>query len=326
MKTVRSAPRHAAGIASLMVGAADPKFLQDFLTVKFSLTRRGAKAIIDGRNVWVNHKCVWIARYALKGGEIVELPAAVIKAAQQNSSTTRQQLPAAHRSPGLNRQSPATKYHIRVLWQNDNYLVCDKPAGMVSCDDEKSVEAVLREQEKMPNLEAVHRLDRDTTGCLMFAKSHVALEAAIEIFRTRKVSKTYHAIVVGKFKYAKTHIDAPLDGDTAITDVSREGVGDDASFLRIKIETGRTNQIRRHLSSIRSPIVGDRVFGLKSVRDRRLMEVPRQMLHASSLELPDPMRSGVRIKVHSPLPADFRSTLRVFGMGKDRSRSGSKSS
>ena len=98
--------------------------------------------------------------------------------------------------------------------------------------------------------------------------------------------------------------------------VTREGAGADASFLRIRIETGRTNQIRKHLASVRAPIVGDRVFGLKSARDPRLMRVPRQMLHASTLTLPDPLSPHDEISVHSPLPADFRATLKLFGMGK----------
>ena len=199
--------------------------------------------------------------------------------------------------------------------ENEHYLVCDKPAGLVSCDDPKSVESILREQEKIPTLEAVHRLDRDTTGCLMFAKRHAALEAAIEMFRTHKVSKVYHAVVVGAFKFAHRLVDTPIDGQEAVSRVTREASSSDASFLRVAIETGRTNQIRRHLASIRFPIMGDRVFGLKNARDPRLMRVPRQMLHASTLTLPDPLSPKDRISVHSPLPADFRKTLRIFGMG-----------
>jgi 23S rRNA pseudouridine1911/1915/1917 synthase len=100
--------------------------------------------------------------------------------------------------------------------------------------------------------------------------------------------------------------------------VSREAVGDDASFLRVRIDTGRTNQIRRHLASIRHPVIGDRVFGIKNARDPRFMAVPRQMLHASTLELPNPLEAHSEIKVHSPLPADFRETLKIFGMGRKR--------
>ena len=305
---MRRAPQHSAGITSLTVLKADPHPLQDFLAARFSLSRRTAKAMIDGRSVWVNRKCVWIARYELKTGDVVEIPSQVVKGAQRQNAGRAAAEPAA---------APASaKRHVRVLWQNDSYLVCDKPAGLVSCDDPKSVEAILRVQEEVPTLEAVHRLDRDTTGCLMFAKNHAALMAAIEVFKGHKVTKVYHAITAGKFRFAHQTIDSELDGQPALSKVAREAVADDASFLRVKIETGRTNQIRRHLASVRAPILGDRVFGLKSARDPRLMQVSRQMLHASTLVLPDPLDPHAEIKVHSPLPADFRQTLKLFGMGK----------
>jgi 23S rRNA pseudouridine1911/1915/1917 synthase len=262
--------------------------------------------MIDGRSVWVNRKCVWIARYSLKTGDLVEVPQNVVKGAMRQGG----------RGTADAVRQNAPRNHVRVLWQDANYLVCDKPSGIVSCDDPKSAESILREQEGVPTLEAVHRLDRDTTGCLMFAKNHAALEAAIEIFKTHKVSKTYHAIVAGRFPYAHQTINAPLDGQDARTDVSREAASVDASFLRVRIETGRTNQIRRHLASVRFPIVGDRVFGLKNVRDPRLMQVPRQMLHSSTLTMENPMSRKEQIRAHSPLPADFRAALRLFGMGK----------
>ena len=301
---MRKAPQHAAGLNSLTVNKPDPKVLQDFLALKFSLSRRTAKAMIDGRSVWVNRKCVWIARFALRTGDLVEIPSQVVKGARKQSG-----------GEDARRETKDVR-HVRVLWSNESYLVCDKPAGLVSCDDPKSVETILREQEKIPTLEAVHRLDRDTTGCLMFAKNHAAFLAAVEVFKTHKVSKVYHAVTTGSFKYAHQVIDSPIDGQPAVSKVTREGASADASFLRIRIETGRTNQIRKHLASVRAPIVGDRVFGLKSARDSRLMRVPRQMLHASTLTLPAPLSPHDEISVHSPLPADFRATLKLFGMGK----------
>lgn len=301
---MRKAPQHAAGLNSLTVNKPDPKVLQDFLALKFSLSRRTAKAMIDGRSVWVNRKCVWIARFALRTGDLVEIPSQVVKGARKQSG-----------GEDARRETKDVR-HVRVLWSNESYLVCDKPAGLVSCDDPKSVETILREQEKIPTLEAVHRLDRDTTGCLMFAKNHAAFLAAVEVFKTHKVSKVYHAVTTGSFKYAHQVIDSPIDGQPAVSKVTREGAGADASFLRIRIETGRTNQIRKHLASVRAPVVGDRVFGLKSARDPRLMRVPRQMLHASTLTLPDPLSPHDEISVHSPLPADFRATLKLFGRGK----------
>lgn len=308
---MRRAPQHAAGIAALTVNKADAKVLLDFLAQKFALSRRAAKAMIDGRSVWVNRTCVWIARYALKTGDLVEVPTAVVKGAQKQSavnSDPRSPIPVPRPQP--------PRRHVRVLWSDDNYLVCDKPAGVVSCDDPKSAEAILRAQEAIPTLVAVHRLDRDTTGCLLFAKSHAAFLAAVEVFKAHRVSKVYHAVAVGRFPHAHQVIDAPLDGEPAVSRVTREGASDDASFLRVRIETGRTNQIRRHLASIRFPIVGDRVFGLKRARDMRLLQVPRQMLHASTLKLPNPLDRHAEIRAHAPLPADFRAALRLFGMGK----------
>ena len=314
---MRKAPQHAAGISALTVGKHDPKVLQDFLALKFALSRRTAKAMIDGRSVWVNRKCVWIARFALRTGDLVEIPSQIVKSARRQCCGDRNVVaPLLARSSRGGDIPVATRRHVRVLWANENYLICDKPAGVVSCDDPKSVETILREQEKVPTLEAVHRLDRDTTGCLLFAKNHAALVAAVDVFKTHKVSKVYHAIAAGSFKFAHQIVDTPLDGQPAVSKVTREQASADASFLRIRIETGRTNQIRRHLASIRSPIIGDRVFGLKNVRDPRLMRVPRQMLHASTLTLPDPLAPHAEIKAHSPLPADFRATLKLFGMGK----------
>lgn len=274
----------------MRVNPGDPRLLQDFIAAKLSLSRRGAKEIIDARRAWVNRKCVWMARARLESGDVVEISNAIPK--------------------------PPVKFHVRVIWSNDNYLVCDKPAGLSSCGETKSVESILRTQENNPDLAAVHRLDRDTTGCLLVAKNRAAMDAAIEIFKTHKVLKIYSAIVAGRFKYAHQKIETPLDGQPAVSVVARESVGDEASFLRVRIETGRTNQIRRHLASVRYPVLGDRVFGLKSARDPRLLRVPRQMLHAATLELPDPMDPRSQIRAHAPLPSDFRAALKLFGMGK----------
>lgn len=314
MRTVRG----NGNIEQLLVGKVDSgKSLQDFLSARCSLSRRAAKAIIDGRSAWVNRKCVWIAHHTLRTGDTVEVPRAVVSAAKRQPGSDRSRETAGGKS-SVDMQHGDTR-HIRVLAETPDYIVADKPAGILSCGDEKSAEMLLRHQLGIPTLEAVHRLDRDTTGCLLFAKTHTAFNAAVEVFKTRSVKKVYAAIVAGKFAHAHEIVDVPLDGKPALSRISREAVSADASFLKVRIETGRTNQIRRHLSSIRYPILGDRIFGLKTARDPRLMTVSRQMLHSASLELPDPMRNvkdGIR--AHSPLPADFRQCLRLFGMGKGK--------
>ncbi len=288
-----------------LVGKPDAgKSLQDFLSAWLGVSRRTAKAVIDGRSAWVNRKCVWIARHTLKAGDIVELSNVALSAARRQAAGPKRAI------------APEARKHVRVLAEFGDFLVVDKPAGLLSADDPRSVEAILREQLHDPAVMAVHRLDRDTTGCLLFARSADAHAAAVEVFKTHLVKKEYRAIVVGRLEHTHVTVDAPLDGLPAVSHVTREAVGEDASFLRVRIETGRTNQIRRHLSSIRHPVIGDRMFGLKSARDPRIMSVSRQMLHATALELPHPTAKGETIKAHSPLPADFRATLRLFGMGK----------
>ena len=302
-----ASPRAAAFLTALTVGRPDSgKPLIDYLAARFGLSRRAAKAIIDGRSVWVNRRCVWIAHHALKTGDVVEVPKGLggLKGVKGSNGVKGPKGPNE------------AKAHVRVLVELKDFVVADKPAGLLSNGGPGSVEAILREQLGEPNLQAVHRLDRDTSGCLLFARSYAAYLAAVEVFKTHRVRKEYRAIVAGKFPYVHQRIDAPLDGQPAVSHVLREVAGPDASFLKVRIDTGRTNQIRRHLASVRFPIVGDRTFGLKHARDPRLMAVPRQMLHAAALELPDPVVKGGTIKAHSPLPADFRATLKLFGMGR----------
>ena len=336
-------PRQPKNLLNRLVVAKPDasKSLQEFLAAKFGLSRRAAKSVIDARSVWVNRRCVWIAHHALKTGDLVEVPCRAVASAKAGSRAAssakagvlQRAAPSARDSGGVLQgarrralspsphacravASAKAGRHVRVLVATPSYIVADKPAGMLSSEDPRSVEAVLREQLSLPQLRAVHRLDRDTSGCLLFAKTEEACLAMVEVFKTHKVSKTYYAIVAGRFPHAHEKIDAPLDDQPAVSFVTREAAREDASFLRVRIETGRTNQIRRHLAGIRFPIVGDRTFGLKSARDPRLMAVPRQMLHAATLSMPDPTIKGAEIKAHSPLPADFRATLRLFGMGK----------
>ncbi len=280
-----------SSVTSFVVSKVEAeKSLQEFLAAKLSLSKRAAKNLMDARSVWVNRKVVWMAHHRLHQGDTVEVPSA-----------------------NKPKNEPPPK--IRVLVEDENYLVVDKPSGLLTVGP-LSVEETLKAQTELPELRAVHRLDRDTTGCLLMAKNAAAFDAAVAVFKTRRVSKIYQAIVVGEFDRSASTVDQELDGERAVSHIQREAVSKDASFLKVRIETGRTHQIRRHLASIRHPVLGDREHGLKFARDPRLMTVPRQMLHASGLELPNPMASGKPIKAHSPLPADFRRCLKLFDMGK----------
>lgn len=270
--------------------------LQDFLANRLRVTKRAAKAMLDARVVWVNRRLVWIARHALRPGDKVAFVVRPGTGARQDKT--------AERRP-----------HIRILWQDDHYLAADKPAGVLT-QGRDSAEELLRAQEGNPAIAAVHRLDRETSGVLLFAKTAEALEAAIALFKTHRVLKQYAAIVAGDVERQASTLTETLDGERAVTHLKRLRATPDASFLSLRIETGRTHQIRRHLAGIRHPVVGDRRYGVKKSDDPRVLSVTRQMLHAQELELPHPLIPGQHIRAHAPLPADFRAALKLFGLGK----------
>ncbi len=270
--------------------------LQDFLSARLKVTKRAAKAMIDARVVWVNRKLVWIARHNVKPGDKV---AFVVQ----------------HNTGAKQDKSAEARPHIRILWQDEWYLAVDKPAGVLT-QGRNSAEELLRTQEHNANIAAVHRLDRETSGVLLFSKNDEALEAAIAMFKTHRVVKIYAAIAAGAVDRLNSTLTETIDGERAVTHMKRQQSTADASFLSLRIETGRTHQIRRHLSGIRHPIIGDRQYGVKQSNDPRLLSVTRQMLHAAEIELPHPMILGQHIKAHAPLPADFRAALKLFGLGK----------
>ena len=279
-------------ITSYIVSKLEAKCtLQEFIAAKLSISKRAAKNLLDDRKVWVNRRCIWMAHHALRQGDTIEL-AAGVKPEQQKAPPK-----------------------IRAFVEDDFYIIVDKPSGVLSVGED-SMEELLRAQTGLQGLQAVHRLDRDTTGCLLFAKNVAAFDAAVAIFRTRRVTKLYQVIVWGRYARKASTVTDELDGDRAVSHLQREASSADASFLKVRIETGRTHQIRRHLSSIRHPVLGDREHGVKFARDPRLLTVPRQMLHACGIEMPHPMVPGGTLKAHSPLPADFRRCLALFDMGK----------
>ena len=262
--------------------------LQDYLAATLGVSRRSAKQQIDARAVWVNDRCVWMAHHTLHKGDIVRFPARIA------TPTAVSSLPRS----------------VRILVEDERFLVVDKPAGIVSEGSDASVEAILRIQTANPSLRAVHRLDRDTTGCLLFARDDEAFEAAVGVFRVHHVRKTYRAIVQERWDASASTLDLPIGDDHARTLVSCVRANDRASHLLLRIETGRTHQIRRHLAMARHPVVGDRQYGPKSVSDPLLQAVPRPMLHAAEILLEHPLRPGSDLRAFATPPQDFQAWLR----------------
>jgi RluA family pseudouridine synthase len=260
--------------------------LQDLLAARLGLSRNKAKALLDQRRVFVNGVRVWMAHHTLRSGDQVEVP-----------------------SPSP--PSPAQPTW-RVLHEDDHLLALDKPAGIETTGPD-SAEERLRQVRREPGLRAAHRLDRDTTGCWLVARDEATQARLIERFSRNEVRKFYHALARGFFPDAERTIRNKLDGLEAVTHVKRLDANPDATHLLIRIETGRTHQIRRHLAALGHPILGDTHYAGKQALSPRERSVRRHMLHASEIRLPHPNTNNP-LRVVSPLPADFLACLREFGL------------
>jgi 23S rRNA pseudouridine1911/1915/1917 synthase len=167
----------------------------------------------------------------------------------------------------------------------------------------------------------VHRLDRDVSGLLVVAKTDRAHEALVDAMQRREIDRRYLALVHGVPSADRGKIDAPVgrspkhrtrmavtaDGRPAVTWFEVSERFDDLTLLDVKLETGRTHQIRTHLASISHPIVGDAAYGRDPARAREL-GVRRPFLHAYRLTFAHPVTDG-EISVTSELPADLSTAL-----------------
>jgi 23S rRNA pseudouridine1911/1915/1917 synthase len=217
---------------------------------------------------------------------------------------------------------------LRIAYEDEHVLVVDKPAGVVVHPSPGHATGTLvhglvglaggGEDEERPGI--VHRLDRDTSGLLVVARSDEAYERLQELVREHALERRYKALVRGRPRSWSGRIEAPigrdrreptrhsLDSDTpreAITHFEVERLLGRHALLDVRLETGRTHQIRVHLAAIGLPVLGDPVYG---VPDESLK---RQFLHAWRLAFPHPV-TGEGVEVESPLPPELQSALKRF--------------
>jgi 23S rRNA pseudouridine1911/1915/1917 synthase len=263
-------------------------FLLDHLSEHLALSRRAAKTLLDDRLVFVNGRRIWMARHLLQIRDVVELlPDAVL--------------------PKKDGTSPP----VRILLDDPKFLVADKPPRLLAVG-EKSLETRLRDQLGIPELRAVHRLDKDTSGCVLFAKDEATRRALVAQFEKGQVRKLYHALVAGTLPVREMDVRTLVDNLPAVShvrQVSAQTKPPRCAHVTVAIETGRTHQIRIHLQHIGDPVLGDRQYF--TPLSAAFPEVPRQMLHASELRFLHPA-SGKSIAIASPLPKDFRDWLRAL--------------
>jgi 23S rRNA pseudouridine1911/1915/1917 synthase len=214
---------------------------------------------------------------------------------------------------------------LTIAFQDEHLLVVDKGAGLVVHparghreDTLAQLLAPLLAGGEPERAGIVHRLDRDTSGLLVVSRSqevHRKLQAALA---ARKIEREYLALVEGRPPARTGTIEAPIGRDPRIrtrmavggvsprearTHFALERALAGTSLLRLKLETGRTHQIRVHLQAIGHPVVADPEYGTAG-----MLGLERQFLHATRLAFDHPV-TGERVEVRSPLPADLRSAL-----------------
>jgi 23S rRNA pseudouridine1911/1915/1917 synthase len=215
---------------------------------------------------------------------------------------------------------------LRIAWEDEHLLVVDKPAGVVvhpapghstgTLVEALRVAGAAGGDARRPGI--VHRLDRDTSGLLVVARSDEAYERLQALVRDRALDRHYVALVVGRPRSRRGRIEAPigrdrrdplrrsLDTDTprdAVTHFELRELLPRHALLDVRLETGRTHQIRVHLGAIDLPVAGDAVYG----RPHEL-GLDRQFLHAGRLAFAHPF-TGERVEAESPLPGDLTAAL-----------------
>ena len=232
-------------------------------------------------------------------------------------------------------KSPKLRFEELVLWQDDNFVVVNKPPFISTLQDRiEKVNLLAIAREHIADAQVCHRLDKDTSGALAIARNPEAYRHLSMQFEHRQVTKIYHAIVDGIHHFDNILVDEPiLKQDDGIAKISRrEGKPAQTWFTSLKsyrnntlVEcrpiTGRMHQIRVHLALLEAPITGDvtyggkpfflsaikRGFNLKKLTDEQPL-MKRMALHAFSLEFED--LSGVRQKIIAPYPKDIQALIR----------------
>jgi len=216
-----------------------------------------------------------------------------------------------------------------ILYEDEQLIVINKPSGLaVHGGSGINIGVIEGFRQLRPDarfLELVHRLDRDTSGCLMIAKKRSMLRSLHTMLRDGAISKTYCALMRGGWHGKEKRVEAPLqkntlksgermvrvhpDGKSALTTFYPEKHFSDATFVQIDLGTGRTHQIRVHAQHIKKPIAGDDKYGDQQFNEKmRARGLKRLFLHAQELRFIHPV-AEVTLAVQAPLSDDLNAIL-----------------
>jgi 23S rRNA pseudouridine1911/1915/1917 synthase len=223
-----------------------------------------------------------------------------------------------------------------VVFEDDQILVIDKPAGLVVHPGSGNWSGTLLnallchapQLSGVPRAGIVHRLDKDTSGLLVVAKTFPAQVDLVRQLQARSVTREYTAVVhgvvardgvveapIGRHPVSRTRMAVVARGKTATTHYAVLERGSSWSLLRCRLETGRTHQIRVHLHSIGHPLIGDPLYRLSNRSTKlpaEVLDFPRQALHAARLALVHP-QTGETLTWQAPTPPDIAQLLSVLG-------------
>jgi 23S rRNA pseudouridine1911/1915/1917 synthase len=261
------------------------------------LSRRQARVLLDIGGVFVDGRRVKVAGRPARAGEQV---VAVVGGALARATGR----PGRAARAEDERKLPP----YAVVFEDDDIVVVDKPPGLLTAptpeSDRNNLAGLLeRRAEGLPRspIFVVHRIDLETSGLIVFAKTPDANRVLSERFRTHDLERAYLAVVAGAFPGSITRIAKPVGGRPAVTHVAvRERFGARATSLACRLETGRTHQIRLHVLSAGHPVIGDDRYGAP-FRDA---PAPRMALHATTLGFAHP-RTGAPLSFESPWPPDL---------------------
>lgn len=224
---------------------------------------------------------------------------------------------------------------LEIVFADDHLYVINKPAGMVvhpapgnwSGTLMNAVLGLDAKASQLPRAGIVHRLDKDTSGLMVVARTRSAMDALVKAIAARQVKRQYLALAHKPWAGLRERsVIAPIGrdpanrlrmavvdlsrhaGKTAQTDIAWLANGDEGCLVRCTLQTGRTHQIRVHMASIGHPLVADITYG-----GRELAGMQRQALHAFKLGFEHPFEART-LSVHSPLPADFSNALNQWGI------------
>ena len=231
--------------------------------------------------------------------------------------------------PGLPPHWQQEAMRAGILYEDERLLVVNKPAGMAvhggSGVSFGVIETLRVLRPEYPGLELAHRLDRETSGCLIVAKRRSAVRALHAAFREGGVEKRYLALLAHAWKGGKQAVDLPLEknllqGGERMVRVSREGKSAqslftpvrkfrDSALLEVRIYTGRTHQIRVHAAHIGHPVGGDEKYGDREANKAfRAVGLKRMFLHAAELAFDHP-ETGERLELKAPLDDELEGVL-----------------